>query len=171
MSHWAADRGAVTGKSVERYLGVPGCVPDSRSSSGCGALWHHEQRPPAPVMGLPNSAGRASEGQLLQSRAFSKEPPACPQQSGRPATARNRNRPIVVTSDQSRPSNPPSFQVPIRLRPSLLPPVLSLFHPSHGPRRIASPLCPVRIALFDLLETRRICTPSRLQAIESESFS
>ena len=78
MSHWAADRGAVTGKSVERYLGVPGCVPDSRSSSGCGALWHHEQRPPAPVMGLPNSAGRASEGQLLQSRAFSKEPPCLP---------------------------------------------------------------------------------------------
>ncbi len=100
-----------------------------------------------PVKGSSSSPVRCS-GCVL-----SKEPP-CPQQSGRPATAPIRNRPIVVTSDQSRPSilSGPSLSGSL---PSLLLPVLSPFHPSHAPSAASHHLF-VRIALFDLLETRRM---------------
>ena len=155
---------------------VPGCTrrsPDGRSSFH--GLWPVE---PAGITSsarqrqswaCPTALAGASEGQLLQSRALPRSSRAAAQQQHGTGT-----RPIVVTSDPSRPSNPPSFQVPIRLAPSLLPPVLSLLHPNHAP-----PAASHRIVFLSELPELpssicwkpTACTPSRLQAIESESLS
>ena len=179
----------MTGGSVERYLGVPGCSsegPDSpRSSSGCGARWHHEQRPPAPVMGHSRTTRPCPTALAGPVKGSSSSPVRCsgcrPQQRAcsSPITplARSRaaaqqqapirNRPIAVTSDQSRPSilSGP-YQAPFHL----------FFFQSFHLSIPATPPPPHRITFLSELPCSicwkpAACTPSRLQPIESESFS
>ena len=124
---------------------------------------------------LPNSAGRASEGQLLQSRALLGLPssakslqlthqPPCPQ--SRAAAQQQHRSGTGLSSSPLINLDPPSFQVPIRL-PSISSSSSPFTFPSQPRplRRIASPFCPncpVRFAGNPPHAPRLVCSRSSL---------
>lgn len=161
--------GCERGEGARRYLGVPGCF---QRSGWLVEPAHHRHRASPAIRTCPSSGWPVKDSSCSPVQASVPQHSSCgqlPLPCERTAATQQQEQAYRRHLLSSR---PPSFQVPPRFLPSL-PLSFPSQHPPAASHRPCVPIVPstlLRLPIPDCWEPDE-CTPSRLQPIESESFS